>query len=62
MNGDPVPSPAFNSTDYDIPEWELRHGRDVTRPTLDKVIAALREEGVTAFWATGYCFGGVYHW
>lgn len=30
------------------------------RPSLDKVIAALKEEGVTKFGATGYCFGGRY--
>jgi hypothetical protein len=30
----------------------------VTRPTIDKVVAALRAEGVTTFGAIGYCFGG----
>ncbi|KAF9498828.1 hypothetical protein BDN71DRAFT_1503546 [Pleurotus eryngii] len=31
-----------------------------TRPTIDKVITALTEQGVTHFTATGYCFGGRY--
>jgi dienelactone hydrolase len=28
------------------------------RPSIDKVIAALKEQGVTALAATGYCIGG----
>jgi dienelactone hydrolase len=38
--------------------WLANHGSDKTRPPLDKVIAALKEQGVTKFGATGYCFGG----
>ena len=30
----------------------------MTRPTLNKVLEALKAEGVTTFAATGYCFGG----
>ncbi|KAH7877336.1 uncharacterized protein C8R40DRAFT_1159771 [Lentinula edodes] len=30
----------------------------IARPLLDKVIAALKGQGVTAFAATGYCYGG----
>ena len=40
--------------------WLGKHGSDVTRPPLDAVIAALKEQGITSFAATGYCFGGVY--
>jgi dienelactone hydrolase len=40
--------------------WIAKHGPEVTRPTLDAVIAALKAEGVTTFDATGYCFGGKY--
>ncbi|KAG1878704.1 hypothetical protein C8R48DRAFT_768260 [Suillus tomentosus] len=29
----------------------------VTRPSLDKVIAAFKEEGVTKFGTTSHCFG-----
>lgn len=41
-------------------KWFPNHGADKTRPTLDKVIAALKESGVTAIGATGYCFGGTF--
>ncbi|KAF5340516.1 hypothetical protein D9757_014872 [Collybiopsis confluens] len=37
-----------------------KHGQDVTRPIIDKVIAGLKAEGVTKFSATGFCFGGRY--
>ncbi|KAJ3874147.1 hypothetical protein F5051DRAFT_462723 [Lentinula edodes] len=30
----------------------------IARPLLDKVIAALKGQGVTAFAASGYCYGG----
>ncbi|KAG8215081.1 hypothetical protein J3R82DRAFT_8502 [Butyriboletus roseoflavus] len=43
---------------FDLPSWLAKHGKDTTRPLLDKVIAALKEQGVTQFAATGYCFGG----
>ncbi|KAG2089647.1 hypothetical protein BD769DRAFT_1679877 [Suillus cothurnatus] len=38
----------------------LKHGKEQTRPSLDKVIAILKEESVTKFGATGYCFSGCY--
>ena len=38
----------------------MNHGAEQTRPPLDKVIAALKERGVTQFAATGYCFGARY--
>ncbi|EGN92088.1 hypothetical protein SERLA73DRAFT_191614 [Serpula lacrymans var. lacrymans S7.3] len=59
LNGDNVPADAF-STGYDIGKWFQNHGSDKTRPPLDSVIAALKEQGVTRFGATGYCFGGRY--
>jgi dienelactone hydrolase len=40
--------------------WLANHGADQTRPPLDKVIAALKAEGITKFGATGYCFGGMF--
>ncbi|SCV74627.1 BQ2448_7656 [Microbotryum intermedium] len=36
------------------------HTEAHTRPTLDKVIAALKKHGVTKFTCTGYCYGGKY--
>jgi dienelactone hydrolase len=49
----PQQSPSF-----DLKAWFAKHGSEQTRPSLDKVIAALKGEGVTKFGATGYCFGG----
>lgn len=37
-----------------------KHGPAQTRPTLDKVVVALKERGITTFGATGYCFGARY--
>lgn len=37
--------------------WAKNHGQDVTQPELDKVIAALKAEGVNTFFSTGYCYG-----
>ena len=42
----------------DIGAWIGKHGREVTRPIIDKVVTALKEEGIARFAATGYCFGG----
>jgi dienelactone hydrolase len=50
----------FNIMEWFLKEWLPRHGSDVTRPVLDKVIAALKAEGVTKFGGAGYCFGGRY--
>ncbi|KAH7926429.1 hypothetical protein BV22DRAFT_1104339 [Leucogyrophana mollusca] len=41
----------------DIGAWAVNHGPNQTRPILDAVVAALKEEGVTLFGATRYCFG-----
>ena len=38
----------------------MSHGPAQTRPAIDKVIVALKDEGVTAFGGVGYCFGGRY--
>jgi len=47
------------NTNFDFIPWLSKHGNDETRPNVDKVIAALREQGVTEFGVTGYCFGGM---
>jgi dienelactone hydrolase len=44
----------------DLQSWLPNHGPEQTRPHIDKVIAALKETGVTTFGATGYCYGGRY--
>ncbi|KAG2354493.1 hypothetical protein BDR07DRAFT_1366006, partial [Suillus spraguei] len=60
FNTDSVPLSVQNSTSFDLKAWLANHGNQQTRPALDKVIAVLKEEGVTKFGATGYCFGGRY--
>lgn len=40
--------------------WLAKHGPTETRPPIDKVLAALKEQGVTKIGATGYCFGARY--
>jgi len=61
LNGDPIDPEAMNpGSDFDIMKWFPNHTQAQTRPTLDKVIAALKEKGVTVLGATGYCFGGRY--
>ncbi|KAF9244119.1 dienelactone hydrolase [Melanogaster broomeanus] len=60
LNGDAIPSEVMNLGTFDLGTWFKSHGSEQTRPPLDKVIAALKEQGVTDFAATGYCFGGRY--
>ncbi|KAI9573852.1 dienelactone hydrolase [Boletus coccyginus] len=60
FNGDALPPDALDSDTFDLRGWLSKHGQDVTRPLLDNVIRALREQGMTQFAATGYCFGGRY--
>ncbi|KAF8579948.1 alpha/beta-hydrolase [Ramaria rubella] len=60
LNGDPVPEAIMGAPAFDIPSWLVNHGSEKTRPVLDDVIRALKEQGVTSFAATGYCFGGRY--
>ncbi|KAJ4464480.1 dienelactone hydrolase family-domain-containing protein [Lentinula lateritia] len=59
---DGVPFDLFDSEEkrqaFDLQIWFSRHGPHIARPLLDKVIAALKGQGVTMFAATGYCYGG----
>ncbi|KAJ3791226.1 dienelactone hydrolase [Lentinula aff. detonsa] len=59
---DGVPADLFESDEkrkaFDIASWLARHSFTVTRLLLDKVIAGLKDQGVTEFAAVGYCYGG----
>jgi dienelactone hydrolase len=58
---DPIPADALNpGSNFDISKWFPSHTQEKTRPTLDKVLEALKAEGVTSFAATVYCFGGTF--
>lgn len=47
-------------TGFSLQDWFAKHGPEETRAPLDKVIAALKAEGVTEFGITAYCFGARY--
>jgi len=59
LNGDPVPA-DFLGGKFDLNTWFPNHGKDKTRPPLDKVIDGLKARGVTTFAAIGYCLGARY--
>lgn len=59
LNGDPVPADDLTGT-FDWQAWFQNHTPAQTRPSIDKVIKALEEQGVVTFGATGYCFGARY--
>ncbi|KAF8194453.1 Alpha/Beta hydrolase protein [Mycena galopus ATCC 62051] len=63
FNDDPVPVEAFqpNTTStWDRVQWASNHGPQQIRPAIDSVVAALKEQGVARFGATGYCLGARY--
>ncbi|KAG1758177.1 hypothetical protein EDD22DRAFT_981511 [Suillus occidentalis] len=60
FNGEGLPADRALNVTFNFRGWHAKQGAEVTRPSLDKLIAALKEEGVTKFGATGYCFGGLY--
>ncbi|KAG1758862.1 hypothetical protein EDD22DRAFT_783323, partial [Suillus occidentalis] len=60
FNGEGLPADRALNVMFNFRGWHAKQGAEVTRPSLDKLIAALKEEGVTKFGATGYCFGGLY--
>jgi len=61
LNGDPIPADALGpGKTFNIADWFPNHTQEKTRPTLDKVVEALKSAGVTELAATGYCYGGRY--
>jgi len=59
-NGDPVPDVVLTSGKFDTQGWLSQHDNAQTRPVIDKVIDALKAQGVANFVAVGYCFGARY--
>ncbi|KAJ7242374.1 Alpha/Beta hydrolase protein [Mycena haematopus] len=58
FSGDPI---LVNSPpDFDRKKWSTSHGPVQTRPIVDIVIAALKEQGVVGFAGAGFCFGARY--
>jgi dienelactone hydrolase len=62
LNNDSIPPDALSGgvPGFSIQDWFPNHTQEKTRPTLDKVIDALKADGVKEFAATGYCFGARY--
>jgi len=61
--GDPVPAEVLSrdaSNPFDFSSWFVGHGDAQTLPIIEKVIEALKQDGITSIGATGYCFGGRY--
>ena len=53
-----MPENAFSGTaQFDIATWFGRNGIDYSEPRVRKVLAALKEQGVTKVGVTGYCYG-----
>ncbi|KAK7438625.1 hypothetical protein VKT23_017958 [Stygiomarasmius scandens] len=61
FNGDPLPINVLaQGSKFSISDWMTKHGRDQVRSPVDKVIAALKQDGATRFGGTGYCLGARY--
>jgi len=64
LSNDPIPVEVWTDEEkrktLDIQGWLSHHGATVTRGILDKAIAGLKDQGITKFAATGFCFGGRY--
>ncbi|KAN0088788.1 hypothetical protein V8E55_005845 [Tylopilus felleus] len=66
FEGDAAPMSAMDASTwnhlragtFDFGAWLPKHGTNVTRPRIDNVIAALKQQRIKEFAATGYCFGG----
>ncbi|KAF7365719.1 Dienelactone hydrolase endo--beta-D-glucanase [Mycena venus] len=61
FNDDPVPLNVYQpDSTWDRVKWFSNHGPQQIRPAIDSVLAALKEQGVASFCATGYCLGARY--
>ncbi|EKM50541.1 uncharacterized protein PHACADRAFT_263879 [Phanerochaete carnosa HHB-10118-sp] len=55
---DPAPMDAFGpGSTFNMQEWFGRNGPDFSEPRIRKVLAALKEQGVTKIGVTGFCYG-----
>ncbi|PCH44448.1 alpha/beta-hydrolase [Wolfiporia cocos MD-104 SS10] len=57
MAGEPLPDSAMGDPNRDRVAWRAKHGPETWDHVVDKVVAALKETGVTRIATTGYCFG-----
>ncbi|KAH7908400.1 dienelactone hydrolase [Hygrophoropsis aurantiaca] len=59
FGGDPIPGDMLgpDGNRVDVAAWKTRHPLQECRPTIDKVVAALKDTGIVRFGSTSYCFG-----
>ncbi|KAI0070435.1 alpha/beta-hydrolase [Panus rudis PR-1116 ss-1] len=58
IDNDPTPLDALDpDTTFDLSAWLPKHDASSYLPILHKVFAGFKEDGVTKFAASGYCYG-----
>lgn len=60
FEGDPILPDSMlpeNRDKLDRAGWAARHGENVWKSIVDKVVIALEENGVARIATTGYCYG-----
>jgi len=58
FEGDPVPTDAFTTGNFDLPAWLAKHSpKEHTGKRARQVIEGLKGQGITVYGATGYCYG-----
>ena len=57
LAGDARSEETIGDATFDRVAWIAKHGTETWAVPVDKVVAALKESGVTRFGTTGYCFG-----
>ncbi|OSX64121.1 hypothetical protein POSPLADRAFT_1045241 [Postia placenta MAD-698-R-SB12] len=62
FNGDPIGEMDLNNASFNREAWFARHPEETWKTAVDPVVAALKEQGVTRFGTTGYCFGAPPAW
>jgi len=58
LNNDPAPFDALDpGSNWDFMAWLGNHGAESVKPSLEKVIPALKADGVSKIAAIGFCYG-----
>ena len=57
MNADPITEENLKDSNWDRAKWFEKQGPESWKPVVDKAVAGLKEQGVTRFGTTSYCFG-----
>ena len=57
LHNDPITEANLKDPNWSFQEWIPKHGPSTWESTVDNVVAALKDQGVTRIGTTGYCFG-----